>query len=486
MKRLLAVVLLSSAVASGAEGPQIRWESYSNALFARAKQEHRLVILDLGAVWCHWCHVMEDTTYRDPKVVALIGAKYIAIKADQDADPDLSRRYEDYGWPATIVFAPDGSELVKRRGYLPPERMASMLQELVDDPTPGPSVQPEIPWQKSNALVPGAAQKKALEQFFAGAYDQKWGGWGTVHKFVDAEPLEYALAEPRYRPMAKKTLDAALALIDPVWGGMYQYSDKLDWSSPHYEKIMSVQTDAIRMYVAAYRRWKSPAHLEAAQAIARYLAAFMTSPDGAFYTSQDADLDEKTTGHVYYASDDAGRRKLGMPRIDKHIYPRENGWAIGALVELYAVTHDAALLERARRAAELIETNRRLPDGGYRHGEVDRAGPYLGDSLAMADAYLRLNAVDPKGPWLSRARAAAAFIDAHFRHPDAGFVTAPAAADSTGVFTRPARIVEENLAVARLAIRLRDNQLRDAAMRFLTSPTLTEVRPFSPGVLTLP
>src|SRR5205823_5906525 len=142
MERLLAVILLSGAVASGAENPHIRWETWSNGLFARAQKEHRLVLLDLGAGWCHWCHVMEDTTYRDPKVVSLVGEKFIAIKADQDADPDLSRRYEDYGWPATIVFAPDGSEIVKRRGYLPPERMAAMLAEIVADPSPGPSVQP--------------------------------------------------------------------------------------------------------------------------------------------------------------------------------------------------------------------------------------------------------------------------------------------------------------------------------------------------------
>ena len=75
--------------------------------------------------------------HADPQVAALIRDKYIAVHVDQDARPDLANRYEDYGWPATIIFHMDGSELVKRRGYIPPKPMASLLQAVIDDPTPG-------------------------------------------------------------------------------------------------------------------------------------------------------------------------------------------------------------------------------------------------------------------------------------------------------------------------------------------------------------
>jgi len=105
----------------------IKWVGWSDDLFARAKREHKFVILDLQAIWCHWCHVMDDITYKDPKVIELMGSKYIAVKVDQDSRPDLSNRYEDYGWPATIVFNADGGEIVKRSGYIPPGPMASML-----------------------------------------------------------------------------------------------------------------------------------------------------------------------------------------------------------------------------------------------------------------------------------------------------------------------------------------------------------------------
>src|SRR5687767_14958271 len=111
----------------------ITWQRWSPEIFQRAQAEQRLVILHLGADWCHWCHVMEDVTYRDPEVVQIIRERFIAVHVDADLDPDLAQRYEDYGWPATIVFAHDGSELIKLRGYLPPERMRSMLRAVVDD-----------------------------------------------------------------------------------------------------------------------------------------------------------------------------------------------------------------------------------------------------------------------------------------------------------------------------------------------------------------
>src|SRR5205807_10368506 len=123
----------------------IAWQPWSEEAFEQAKREKKFILLDLEAVWCHWCHVMDETTYKTPEVIALIQSKYIPVRVDQDSRPDLSNRYEDYGWPATVVFGPDGGEIVKRRGYLPPKAMASMLQAIIDDPTPGPSVRAEEP-----------------------------------------------------------------------------------------------------------------------------------------------------------------------------------------------------------------------------------------------------------------------------------------------------------------------------------------------------
>ncbi len=102
----------------------IVWHPWSNEIFAQATREHKFVLLDLEAVWCHWCHAMDQETYSDRAVQRLMSKSYIAVKVDQDSRPDLSNRYEDYGWPATVILKADGSEIVKRQGYLPPKLSA--------------------------------------------------------------------------------------------------------------------------------------------------------------------------------------------------------------------------------------------------------------------------------------------------------------------------------------------------------------------------
>ena len=124
--------------------------------------------------------------------------------------------------------------------------------------------------------------------------------------------------------MARQTLEENMNLIDPVWGGVYQYSVDADWKAPHFEKIMAFQADDMRLYALAYATWADPKYLQAAHAIENYLTSFLLSPDGAFYVSQDADLSATVDGHVYYALDNDARRKLGVPRIDKRfVYTRK-------------------------------------------------------------------------------------------------------------------------------------------------------------------
>jgi uncharacterized protein len=89
----------------------IAWQGWSETAVAQAKRENRFVLLDLGAVWCHWCHVMERDIYGNPTVADLIEARYLPVRVDQDSRADLSRRYEDHGWPATGVFSADGRKM---------------------------------------------------------------------------------------------------------------------------------------------------------------------------------------------------------------------------------------------------------------------------------------------------------------------------------------------------------------------------------------
>jgi hypothetical protein len=180
-KLSLAVVVLTGVLASpltAAEAP--RWSPWSADLFARAKAENRFVILDLEAVWCHWCHVMETKTYGDARVAELLASKYIPVRVDQDANPDLSSRYGDWGWPATIVFAPDGSEIVKRSGYIEPGAMAALLSAIIEDPSPGPSVAPQADAVPSKDAFLTAVQRRDLEKRSRAAFDETNAGWGRA------------------------------------------------------------------------------------------------------------------------------------------------------------------------------------------------------------------------------------------------------------------------------------------------------------------
>src|SRR5579862_4738204 len=182
---LAAGVSLRAAATPAAPAP-IAWRgSLSPALFAQATREHRFVLLDLHAVWCHWCHVMDEETYSNAAVRRLIAQRYLPVGVDADSDPALASRYGEWGWPATIVLAADGTEIVKRRGFIPPQQMASLLQAIIDDPTPGPSVQPAAPLASGPAVL-GAAQRTAFRTTYEGAYDTAHGGWGSGQKFIDA------------------------------------------------------------------------------------------------------------------------------------------------------------------------------------------------------------------------------------------------------------------------------------------------------------
>ena len=160
----LAIAAFAASSSFAADGP--KWSGWDDDLFARAATEKRFVILDLEAVWCHWCHVMEKTTYANPQVQELLASKYLPVRVDQDANPDLSSRYGDWGWPATIVFGPDGTEIAKIRGYIEPERMQALLKAIIDDPSPGPSVGEAFEVKPStSAFLNKEATRGAFEEF---------------------------------------------------------------------------------------------------------------------------------------------------------------------------------------------------------------------------------------------------------------------------------------------------------------------------------
>jgi uncharacterized protein len=489
---LLCLLWTGAGHAAGTSAARIAWEPWSDGVFERAARENRFVLLDLEAVWCHWCHVMEEVTYSDPKVVELIRKHYIPVRVDQDSRPDISRRYENYGWPATVVFNAEGGEIVKRRGYLAPPIMISMLEEIVVDPSPIDYGDDEpIAKFADNALL-SPKLRESLQRAFYETHDSKVGGLKQAQKFIDHDTVEYGLlragqGDKRAEEMTRRTLTAALKLIDPAWGGMYQYSTDSDWDHPHFEKIMSMQAEPLRLYALAYGQFRDVKYLQAVRDIHRYAATFLRSPEGAFYTSQDADLVKGEHSQEYFGLNDAARRKLGTPAIDKHRYARENGWMIQALATAYAVTGERAYLQDAQRAARWIVENRSLPGGGFRHDEKDVAGPYLEDTLAMGEALLALYTATGEREWLARAAGSAAFIEQHFRGSQPGYLTS---APRAGSRLPPKSNIDENIPLARFANLMhrytgesRYRAMSDYALRLLVTEQIADSQITAPGIL---
>ncbi len=501
MRKLISLCALVLAMATPAaaqtvpgSGSELKWQPWSDDAFAQAKRDHRFVLLDLEAVWCHWCHVMDANTYSNPAVIKILQSRYIVVKADQDSRPDLSNRYEDYGWPATIVFNAEGGEIVKRRGYLAPREMISLLQAIIDDPSPGPSVEPEPKLELPSTPLLTAAARQRLQENYLRGHDAKQGSWGFNQKLMDWDSVEYAMVLARRdndalaRRMAQHTLVGQLHLLDPAWGGVYQYSTDGDWNHPHFEKIMQMQAENLRIYSLAYALWHDPSYLHAAQEIRRFLKTFLTSLEGGFYTSQDADLIEGKHSAGYFALSDAQRRRLGIPRVDKHMYARENGWAIAGLVSLYAATADQAVLEDALRATRWVLAHRALPDGGFSHGAGDAAGPYLGDTIAMARAFVALYGATADRQWLEHAEAAIEFIENNFcDQQGTGFVTSRTATDRA---YQPHPQRDENAAIVRTASLLFHytgdesfQQVAQQAMRYLAADPIVHRLPASTALL---
>ncbi len=482
--------LALNAVASVESKSLIAWKPHNITAFTQAAQEKKFLILNVEAVWCHWCHVMDAKTYANQKVADYIKRHFIPLKADHDARPDLAERYREWGWPATIVFTPDGTEIVKRAGYIDPESMLKMLTAIVNDPS-AEGQQVPLPAKFSDSFKLSASLKQELIERNVASHDSKIGGLLIAQRFVDMDTIEWDLhlaaqgdkaAEKRVR----RTLDAGIALIDPEFGGVYQYSAHADWEHPHYEKLMRSQWSNLRAYTLAAMQLKEKRYTAAAEKIGQYLLDFLLDKEGAFYGTQDADLTQGVKAHEYFALSRDQRLKQGLPRIDKNLYASSNGMAIEGLLLLYQATRKAEYHNSAVKAAAWVLKNRLYADGGFRHNKIDDAGPYLSDTLFMGRALLQLyrTSADPQA--LALAAKAGSFMNQWFRHPQAGLVSAV----DNGTPVKPIPQIDQNIYAARFMLALykqtNDKAHADLAkhiLRYLSTQQIALERLTEAGIL---
>ncbi len=459
--------------ARGAPGAPLPWAAFDATAFVRAKAEHKLVLLDGAAEWCHWCHVMEAVTYHDPAVRKLLDARFVFTKVDVDSRPDVEERYAAWGWPATVVFDATGRELGKYRGFLAPDALLDLLQDALDGESPDGGDDSD-----SGGRAAGPTRALGEDQLawiarmteleLADYYDADKGGWGTWQKAAVASDNAWTLSlarggDAKAKERALFTLDAQRRLIDPVWGGIYQYSAASDWEHPHFEKLMTFQAGALENYAEAYALTHDAKWLTVALATRGYIDRFLTSKEGAFFATQDADANAHdpgrpfVTGHEYYGLDEPHRLAIGVPRVDAHEYGKENALAIAAYVALFEATRDAGALATAERAAARILATHATARGGISHdaGPAPSATLHLADNAAFGLALTRLYAATSTGAYLEAAERISDFLDRDLGdHERGGFYASTPDPAAVGVFAVRRKPFEDNVTALRFLARL--------------------------------
>jgi uncharacterized protein YyaL (SSP411 family) len=482
---------------SAAPREELAWATFSPETFARAKAEKKFIVMDGSAEWCHWCHVMEATTYHDATVRALLDEHFIAVKVDIDSRPDLAERYGDYGWPATIMFSPEAEEIGKYRGYIAPEKFAGILKEVVASGVASTETS-VVGVSRPAPSTPFTAEHFAWIQHntdldLADFWDEEQGGWGKKQKaplgWNNAWLLSKAEGgDAQAKARALFSLEQQARLIDPVWGGIYQYSAASDWEHPHFEKLMTFQAPALDNYAQAYRLTADPRMLAHAKAMQSYIDRFLKGPEGGFYTTQDADLNAHDRskpfldGHRYYALPEADRLARGIPRIDTNEYGRENGLAIAAYASMYEATKDPATLATATKAAEhVLSTHRSKVPGGITHapsrGEEKQL--FLSDNAAFGFGLARLYEVTKDDRWKKEAQAVADFLLANLIDAHGGALFgATNDPDAVGVFAKRRVPFEDNIMAVRLLTRVAkttaDAKYTQAIARIMTAMSTPE------------
>ncbi|MGO9454717.1 MAG: thioredoxin domain-containing protein [Candidatus Binataceae bacterium] len=447
----------------------IRWQPWSDATFALARKLKRPVLIDIGAVWCHWCHVMDDTTYSNPQVAAILNDKFVPIKVDMDQRPDVDAFYQNAaarltgagGWPLTCFTTPAGTLLyaagylpaVPREGGSPTSAMAPILERIATsyatDPAEVERQADAIAKRIASESPPPAAGNggdeatlcREIIASLANSYDSETGGFGrgSGPRFYDFPSIRLAIAygffqHDSFRQMALESLNkiARGGVFDQLGGGFHRYSTDQAWRVPHFEKMAYDQAMALTVYSEAYQVSRNTHLLTVISAIGSYANETLLDPaTHAFFADQDADSFKGDDGSYYTWTIDEVKKTLPADVANAAIifYGMADSPALapdGRIVLRRPFTDEEiakqlgmwpasakALQVRAKRPMLAVRDKRPAPP-------VDRAIMTDRNAL-MISGYLA--ASDAIGDRISRQIAIGAldFILDHLRDPRGGF-----------------------------------------------------------------
>ena len=312
-----------SAYLKSAAHQPVHWYPWSERAFQEAFAQDKPILLDIGAVWCHWCHVMDGESYESPAVAEVLNRDFICIKVDRDERPDVDARYQravqalsgQGGWPLTAFLTADG-EVFFGGTYFPPEEnpygrpgFLSVLRQVArlhreDRPkvTGNAKAIRQHVVESLDETKPGPVTAAVVTQAadaIARLFDIRFGGFGTAPKFPHPAACELLLARwfdahaDWMREVVEKTLTgmARGGMHDQLGGGFHRYSVDERWIVPHFEKMSYDNSELLHAYLDAYAAFGTPLFKRVAGGIVDWVLEVLADPaQGAFFTSQDADV----------------------------------------------------------------------------------------------------------------------------------------------------------------------------------------------------
>ncbi len=451
---------------------KINWLPWGAEVFERAKQEHKPIVLAISAVWCHWCHIMDETSYSDDEVISLINESFLPVRVDSDQRPDINSRYNQGGWP-TIAFLTDDAEVITGTTYIPPEQLRRLLGDVrdlyVNNYDEIRQAVDKIREQRTEAAQEVPARQKLspavaayLLEVVGDVYDSDFGGFGSTTKFPYANVLsliltilsEGSIAE--IEDMLTKTLHAMASggMFDQVEGGFFRYSTNREWTVPHYEKMLEDNAALLAVYSEAAHLTGRSIYEDVARSIYDYLVRELFDPElGVFRGSQDAD-------EAFYRLDAEGRKSAKRPYVDPTIFSGWNALAATALYRSFQILGDIEMRDRATAAIEFIWERMWDSEKGLAHywdGEAHLHG-LLGDTARMLGASLDAYESGAGDAWMDRALKIAQWMLSKLEDVEGGgFYDSSVTPGEAGISADRSMPLPENSVAATALIRLAQN-----------------------------
>ena len=296
----------------------VDWYPWGEDAFKKAKKEDKPIFCSIGYSTCHWCHVMEKESFENPEVADLLNKTFVCIKVDREERPDIDSIYMSVcqmltgsgGWPLTIVMTPEKKPFFAAT-YIPRESrfgLTGMLELVPQIHSAWINRRKEISDSADeifSALQVSRPRGEALESSvlesayrqLVSQFDEEYGGFGTAPKFSMPTHLLFLLRywkrtrEEKALEMVEKTLKALKmgGIWDHIGFGFHRYSTDRVWLVPHFEKMLYDQALLAFVYTEAFQATKNFEYKKTAQEIFEYIVRDMTSPEGGFYSAEDAD-----------------------------------------------------------------------------------------------------------------------------------------------------------------------------------------------------